>query len=99
MAEELYSQKKSPMQRNSFKARILAQLLTICFLICSATSLHAQEGKGTLKGTVTTAGNEPAGYVTVVLKGTRKAAITGEDGSFIMRNIPAGNYEIAVSLI
>lgn len=83
------------MQRNCYKVPILA----ICLFLLGVMPMYAQDSKGIIKGTITTAGNEPAGYVTVVLKGTNKAAITGEDGNFTMRNVPAGNQEIAVSLI
>lgn len=74
-------------------------LPAICLLLLAISPIFAQENRGIIKGAITTAGNQPAGYVTVVLKGTKKVAFTGEDGAFTMRNVPVGNYEIAVSLV
>lgn len=54
---------------------------------------------GTIKGRVITADSRPAAYVTVQIKGTRKATTTEEDGTFVIRNAPEGVYEIAISLV
>ncbi|WP_198673813.1 TonB-dependent receptor [Chitinophaga alhagiae] len=83
------------MRRNCYKYL----MLVISLLLSSAPLFAFQEGRGTIRGTITTSGHAPAGFVTVVLKNTKKVAFTGEDGTFTMRNVPAGNYEIAVSLV
>lgn len=54
---------------------------------------------GTIKGIITTSDNQTAASVTVVIKGTSRSAITGEDGVFTIHRVPAGDYELEVSLI
>lgn len=77
---------------------------TILFILCfftGFTALYANEEEhgGTITGTVTTADNRPAPAVSVVLKGTKKATLTDEDGTFTLRNISPGTYTVEVSLI
>lgn len=82
---------------------IAARFMTLLFIGVLLLSMHTayafQENKGSIKGKITTAGKEPAAYVTVALKGTTRSALTAEDGTFNIRNITAGTYEIAVSLV
>ena len=58
-----------------------------------------EEGLGGVKGKITTSDNKPAGMVTIILKDTRKNALTADDGSFIIRNIQPGNYVLEFALI
>lgn len=57
-----------------------------------------EDNKGTVKGKVYTVDGQPAAAVTIVVKGTRRSTLTEEDGSFILRNLPAGHYELEISL-
>ncbi|MFT3705369.1 MAG: TonB-dependent receptor [Agriterribacter sp.] len=59
----------------------------------------AQNAKGNIEGKITTVDDKPASMVTVLIKGTKKTTLTEDDGSFIMRNVPAGNYELEISLV
>lgn len=68
-------------------------LLTL--FVCAWTGLSAQTG--TIKGKVTTTDGKPAAEVNVVVSQTGKAAVTAEDGSFVLRNIPGGSHTIHVS--
>lgn len=81
----------------------MAKLFLFFYMfIFSATSLFAteiNETKGIIKGAVTTSDGKPAAGVTIMLKGLKKATVTGEDGTFILRNIAAGNYEIEITFI
>ncbi|TVQ51649.1 MAG: TonB-dependent receptor, partial [Saprospirales bacterium] len=52
-----------------------------------------------LTGYVVDESNEPLVGATVILKETNLAAITGLDGSFQIRNIPAGTYTVEVRYI
>lgn len=54
---------------------------------------------GTIKGQVATNDNKPASSVTILLKGTRKNAITAEDGSFAINRIEPGTYQLEISLV
>jgi iron complex outermembrane receptor protein len=58
-----------------------------------------EDGFGTIKGRVTTADGQPAASVTVVLKGTKKAALTEENGNFSIRHVKPGNYELEISQV
>jgi iron complex outermembrane recepter protein len=57
-----------------------------------------EDNTGTIKGQVTTADGQPAASVTVQVKGTRYSTLTEEDGSFLLRNLRPGKYEIEISL-
>jgi len=57
-----------------------------------------QSDRGSISGTVRTSDNQPASNVTVTLKGLRTTH-SDEDGTFIIKNIPAGNYRIEVSYV
>lgn len=79
---------------------LLKPLCTIlCLLLLGLAHARENESGGILKGKVTTADQKPADGVTVVIKGTKKAAITTEDGRFQFKNIAPGSYTIEVSLI
>lgn len=75
------------------------KLATILLVLVAVIPAMGQDGKGHIKGTVTTVAGEPAGFVTVVLKGTKKAVYTGEDGAYSIRNVAPGNYEVVISFI
>lgn len=66
------------------------------FLITLSLNILAQS-VGTLAGTITTTDGKPAQDVTVHIK--NKTTLTGEDGRFTFSNLPAGAYEIRISLI
>ena len=54
---------------------------------------------GTIKGLVTTTDGNPAPSVSVVIRKIKKNTITNESGIFIMKDVPAGSYDVEVSLI
>src|SRR4051812_15800647 len=58
-----------------------------------------EDGFGTIKGRVTTADGKPAPAVSVVLKGTKKAAVTEENGTFALHHVKSGNYELEISQV
>jgi iron complex outermembrane receptor protein len=64
----------------------------------SLNPAKAEDNGGTIKGKIYTTDGQPAAAVTVLVKGTKRSALTEEDGSFILHNIPAGNYELEISL-
>ncbi|MEO5889291.1 MAG: TonB-dependent receptor [Ferruginibacter sp.] len=69
------------------------------FLFSITVSANNDDGIGTIKGKVTTSDNQPAATVTVSIKDTRRNFLTAEDGSFIFKNMAAGNYEMQVSMV
>ncbi len=54
---------------------------------------------GMIRGMVTTSDNKPAAMVTVVIKHNKRSTLTGDDGSFVIRNLQPGNYELEISLV
>jgi len=64
----------------------------------SLNPAKAEDNGGAIKGKVTTADGQPAAVVTVQVKGTKRSTLTEEDGSFSLRNLPAGKYELEISL-
>src|SRR5207302_1235703 len=72
--------------------RSLAVRGCLCTLaLFAARSLAAQ---GTISGRITTEGNTPLPEARVLLPGGTASAMTGEDGRYTLRNVPAGSVEI-----
>lgn len=76
------------------KRSVLMALLFVCTLVAVAA-----EETGVIRGKVTTADGNPAEAVTVTFKGTKRSAITDENGVFFLRNLAPGNYTIEISLV
>lgn len=72
-------------------------LLMLMFL-CSIIVLAADE-TGIIRGKVTTSDGNPAEAVTVTFKGSKRSAITDENGNFVVRNLNPGIYTIGISLV
>lgn len=73
---------------------------TLCLFILSVTSFAQSEtGTGSIKGTITTSDNKPAASVTVRIKGIKKAALTNNEGRFIIKSIQPGGYSLEISSI
>lgn len=88
--------------RNS--QRLLSVAMLLFFSVC-ISFLYAREGendnpeKGMITGQITTADNKVADGVTVRLKGTAKVTMTNETGFYSFKNLPAGTYEVEVTLV
>jgi iron complex outermembrane recepter protein len=78
--------------------KYLLRLLLLVLPVC-VFGKNDEPDFGIIKGQISTSDNKPASSVTVLLKGTNKSAITGEDGTFIMYKINAGTYQLEVSLV
>lgn len=82
--------------------RLALAVLPFFLAILSATFLFGREAdkdNGTVNGKITSHEGKPVGSVTVRLKGTGKTALTGEDGTFVLRNVKPSNYELEVSFV
>ena len=63
-------------------------------LLCTAP-LKAQDLTGTIRGVVVdSATRQPVADVSVFVEGTRRGAVTGNDGSFLIGGVPAGTYTV-----
>jgi iron complex outermembrane receptor protein len=73
----------------------LKHLYLILTLTLASVTTFAQNG--TIKGKINSADGQPAAFVTVGLKDTKKGALTNEDGQFVLKNIKQGIYELIIS--
>lgn len=79
---------------------LLRKLSVLCgFILVIVCNTFANEANGVIKGKITTSEGEPAVGVSIKVKGKPKGAVTGEDGTFIIRNLSAGTYELEISLV
>lgn len=69
----------------------------LLFLMSFYASLHAQTG-GIIKGKITGSDTIPAEFVTVIIKGTGKGAITDKEGNYEIKNVKKGTYIIQASI-
>jgi len=51
-----------------------------------------------IKGKVLTADGQPAASVTIRIKSNGRTALTDDDGAFTLSNLPAGEYDLEISL-
>ncbi|MFI2742621.1 TonB-dependent siderophore receptor [Zhouia sp. PK063] len=74
----------------------LLSLMLLCFL---GTHVWSQNTTTILTGTIVNKEHEPLNGVNVVLKGTNYGASTNATGTFVINNIPEGNYILVISTI
>jgi hypothetical protein len=73
--------------------------LTTCLTLAAFCAL-AQTESSSLSGTVTdSAGNRPIAGASVFLNSTSRGTATRSDGSFVLKGIPGGKFELVVSAI
>jgi len=73
---------------------------TILLFIFFPVFLFGQKSElGNLKGKITTADDQPAGYVSVLIKNSTIGTTTDENGNFEIRKIKPGSYILYVSLL
>ncbi|MDR0694231.1 MAG: TonB-dependent receptor, partial [Prevotellaceae bacterium] len=78
---------------------LLLLLVACCWFTGSAVPPGA-DGRFTLSGTVMDAKTkEPVAYASVVLTGRERWTVTNEKGEFILKNVPAGEVDVAVSCL
>jgi len=74
---------------------------TLLFSIGFSFSNHlfaGEEPVPPVKGTVLTADGQPAAAVTVRIKSNGRTSLTDDDGAFVLYNLPAGEYDLEISL-
>ncbi len=79
--------------------RISIVLALLLIAVIPVLANDPDNGFGTIKGRVTTADGKPAASVTVQIKGTKKATVTEEDGSFSFNRVKSGNYELEITQV
>lgn len=71
--------------------------VTLLLLFALFAGLYAQTA-GTIKGKITTADNKPAEYVTIIMKGANKGAVSDKDGNYSISGIKPGVHTIIASI-
>jgi iron complex outermembrane recepter protein len=80
----------------------MTRLFFVFLLLTSSMCLFAQSedhAAKTVKGKIVTSDNKPVASATIRLKGTKKATLTNNEGSFILENIQPGNHILQISSI
>lgn len=86
---------------------LLLILTTICLkgfsqydlTVNAPVNIDPEISAGSISGQITTTDNKPAGYVSIILKGTNKFAVTDENGNFIIKNVKEGFYTLEISMV
>lgn len=78
---------------------MLKQFVTLVITLFFVVLAFAQQNNGSINGTVVTNDNKPAATVSVYLTEVKRTLMADDDGRFTVRNIPAGNYTIEVTLV
>ncbi|WP_226388787.1 TonB-dependent receptor [Penaeicola halotolerans] len=63
------------------------------------TISFAKDDKPAIKGTILSVNQEPVAFANVMVEGTYKGAFTEEDGSFIIYDLPDGEYTVIISAL
>lgn len=79
--------------------RLFFFLGMLLFSVHSMIAQKPEEGRGHIRGTVTSSDNRPAVAVTVQLKGLKKITITDDRGGFVFKDLQPGSYEIELSYV
>lgn len=76
-------------------------ILVYFFCLAGSTAFAADDNTngGNIAGHIATSDGQPAVAVTVEVEGLRKNAMTNEKGNFLVKNVPAGNRRIRISLL
>jgi iron complex outermembrane recepter protein len=73
----------------------MIRISTICCLLILSGKLCAQ---GIIRGTISS-GGQPVGYANILLGKKNTGASADAGGRFTIKDVPAGNYELTVSMV
>lgn len=76
----------------------LISVLCFSLVIISSLSLFAQT-QGSIRGIVKTSDGNPAAFVNVSLKETRKGTVTTEEGTYQLKGINPGTYTLQITFV
>lgn len=74
------------------------KIILLLSLILLHLTAFAQAPKGTIKGKITSAG-KPVEFAGVGLAGTSIGATTGRNGTFTLKNVPYGTYQLQIHFV
>jgi outer membrane receptor for ferrienterochelin and colicin len=80
--------------------RLRAIWLLLPLLLLAPSGSIAQSSDGSIVGQVTDAATgKPIAYAQIVILGTEWGAMAVEDGTYVIRNVPPGTYDVKVMMI
>ncbi|MES2732514.1 MAG: TonB-dependent receptor [Bacteroidota bacterium] len=79
------------------KRKTIPSALLFTLLIFLQLSGYAQSNPGTITGHIQSEEGQPLVGINVGLEGTSYGAATNHQGQFIIKHVPAGNYQLAIS--
>ena len=85
--------------KNNFQLKTNLSIAILLFINTLCVFGNNNGTKSTIKGHITDTQNQSIVGATVILRGTVRAAATDEKGAFEFKNLEAGTYKIAVSII
>jgi iron complex outermembrane recepter protein len=78
---------------------IMIKTLTFSFILCIFSLSVAFAQTGNISGSVKTSDGRPAEFVSVLLKGTSRAASSNKAGTYQIKNIKPGSYTLTASFV
>jgi len=84
------------MVRMTIKSFMLVLSMIVSFFY-TATATTLEDNNGGIKGKIVTSDGKPAADVSVILQGTSFMTVSDGAGTFVFKNVPAGNYQVAIS--
>ncbi len=91
------SVRRAVMEGRAFPSRA-ASLFTLLFVLAGAAPAAAQ-GTGTIVGQALAAGGQPLSQVQVYIPSAKLGALSGDNGRFIIVNVPVGTYAVRAERI
>lgn len=84
------------MVRMTIKSFMLTLSMIVSFFY-AATATTLEDNNGGIKGKIVTSDGKPAADVSVILQGTSFMTVSDGAGTFVFKNVPTGNYQVAIS--
>lgn len=73
--------------------------INILLLFIFSFQIVSAQNTGSVRGVISTSDGQPAGSVSVLLKGTSRGTTTNNKGEFEIKNIETGSYTLTISFV
>ena len=81
------------------KSAVFAVFSLVCTMLFSGSLAFAQVQTGHIEGHVVDAQNLPMPGTNIVLKGAKLGAVASTEGTFVLRQVPAGSYTLVATFV
>ena len=81
------------------KSAVLVVFSLVCAMLFNGSLALAQVQTGYLEGRVVDVQNLPMPGTNIVLKGTKLGAVASTEGTFVLRQVPAGSYTLVATFV